>query len=477
MGDLKMKVLKNYLYNAGYQLLALIVPLITAPYISRVLHPAGVGYNAYTNSIIQYFVLLADLGIAMYGQREIAYVRDDRQKMSQTFWEIQCLKFVTTTFAYFAFVIFLHVYDRYTVFLWIQSLNVIGAALDVSWLYQGVEDFKRTVLRNTLVRLLSLALIFILIKNSHDVGLYIFIVGFSNVFGNLTLWPHLRYMLSPVKFNKLHIWHHLLPTVSLFIPQTAISIYLQLNKTMLGVMMGTKFSGFYQNADTLVKMILSLATSLGTVMLPHMSAAFMKGDKEKMHQMLYRSFDILSILAFAMTFGIAAVATKLAPFFFGKGFAPVGPATMIESIVIILIAWSNTIGQQYLVPTNQIKYYTISVVLGACFNFVANFVFINAWGLKGAMWSTVASELVVTLYQMWAVRKQVQLAKMFTNTFKYLIAGIVMFVPVYLMNIKLHTSILTLGLEVLVGVIIYVVMILILKPTSLDFLLSTLKRK
>ena len=338
-----MKVLKNYLYNAGYQILALIVPLITAPYISRVLHPAGVGYNAYTNSIIQYFVLMADLGIAMYGQREIAYVREDPEKMSRTFWEIQFLKFFTTTIAYFAFVIFLHVYDRYTVFLWIQSLNIIGAALDVSWLYQGVEDFKRTVLRNTMVRLLSLALIFILIKKPSDVSLYIFIIAFSNLFGNLTLWPHLRKMLVPVKIKSIHVWHHLWPTIGLFIPQIATSVYLQLNKTMLGVMMGTKYSGFYQNSDNLVKMVLSLATSLGTVMLPHMSAAFVKGDKEKMHQMLYKSFDVLSILAFAMTFGIAAVSTNLAPFFYGRGFWPVGPAMMIESIVIILIAWSNTI--------------------------------------------------------------------------------------------------------------------------------------
>lgn len=472
-----MKVLKNYLYNAGYQILALIVPLITAPYISRVLHPAGVGYNAYTNSIIQYFVLMADLGIAMYGQREIAYVREDPKKMSQTFWEIQCLKFFTTTFAYFIFVIFLHVYDRYTVFLWIQSLNIIGAALDVSWLYQGVEDFKRTVLRNTMVRLLSLALIFILIKKPSDVGLYIFIIAFSNLFGNLTLWPHLRKMLVPVKFKSIHVWHHLLPTIGLFIPQIATSVYLQLNKTMLGVMMGTKYSGFYQNSDTLVKMVLSLATSLGTVMLPHMSAAFVKGDKEKMHQMLYKSFDILSILAFAMTFGIAAVATNLAPFFYGKGFWPVGPAMMIESIVIVLIAWSNTIGQQYLVPTNQIKKFSTSVVLGAVFNFIANFVFIDFWGLKGAMWATVASEAVVTGYQMWAVRKQVHFTEMFRNTFKYLIAGVVMFIPVYLMNIKLHTSVITLGLEVIVGIVIYVVMILLLKPTSLKMVFQMLKRE
>lgn len=471
-----MKVLKNYLYNAGYQILALVVPLITAPYISRVLHPAGVGYNAYTNSIIQYFVLMADLGIAMYGQREIAYVREDPEKMSRTFWEIQFLKFFTTTIAYFAFVIFLHVYDRYTVFLWIQSLNIIGAALDVSWLYQGVEDFKRTVLRNTMVRLLSLALIFILIKKPSDVSLYIFIIAFSNLFGNLTLWPHLRKMLVPVKIKSIHVWHHLWPTIGLFIPQIATSVYLQLNKTMLGVMMGTKYSGFYQNSDNLVKMVLSLATSLGTVMLPHMSAAFVKGDKEKMHQMLYKSFDVLSILAFAMTFGIAAVSTNLAPFFYGKSFWPVGPAMMIESIVIILIAWSNTIGRQYLVPTNQVKAYTTSIVLGAAINFVANFIFIDLWGLNGAMWATVASEAVVTGYQMWAVRKQVHFTKMLQNTFKYLIAGFVMFIPVYLMNIKLRPSIGTLGLEVVVGIIIYTGMILILKPTSLTFILKLVKQ-
>lgn len=472
-----MKVLKNYLYNAGYQILALIVPLITAPYISRVLHPAGVGYNAYTNSIIQYFVLMADLGIAMYGQREIAYVREDPKKMSQTFWEIQCLKFFTTTFVYFLFVIFLHVYDRYTVFLWIQSINLIAAALDVSWLYQGVEDFKRTVLRNTLVRLLTLVLIFVLVKKASDVGFYIFIIAFSNLFGNLTLWPHLRKMLVPVKIRSLRIWHHLLPTLGLFVPQIATSVYLQLNKTMLGVMMGTKYSGFYQNSDNLVKMVLSLATALGTVMLPHMSAAFAKGNKEKMHQLLYKSFDMLSILAFAMTFGVAAVSTNLAPFFYGKSFWPVGPAMMIESIVIILIAWSNTIGQQYLVPTNQIKKYTTSVILGACFNFITNFIFIDLWGLKGAMWATVASEVVVTSYQLWAVRKQVHFTEMFRNTFKYLIAGVVMFIPVYLMNIKLHTSVLTLGLEVIVGIIIYVAMILILKPTSLKMVFQMLQYK
>lgn len=472
-----MKVLKNYLYNAGYQILALIVPLITAPYISRVLHPAGVGYNAYTNSIIQYFVLVATLGISIYGNREIAYVRDDPKKMSQTFWEIQILKIITTTVAYLAFVIFLHVYDRYTVFLWIQSLNIISVALDVSWLYMGLEDFKRTVIKNTFVRLFSVVLIFTLVKKPSDVGLYIFIIAFSNIVGNLTLWPHLRKILVPVKLKSLHFGKHFLPTIGLFLPQIATSIYLQLNKTMLGVMMGTKFSGFYQNSDNLVKMVLSLATSLGTVMIPHVSAAFSKGNKKNVFNLLYKSFDMLSVLAFAMMFGVAAIGKNLGPFFYGKGFAPVGTAMMIESIVIVLIAWSNTIGDQYLVPTNQIKPYTTSVILGAVVNLFANFLFIDWWGLPGAMWATVLSEFVVTGFQIWCVRKELELSRLFQNTFKYIIAGVTMFVPVFLMNIKLPTNILTLGLEVIVGVAIYVVMLFVLKPTSLQFILDALKKK
>lgn len=470
-----MKVLKNYLYNAGYQILALILPLITAPYISRVLHPTGVGYNAYTNSIIQYFVLVADLGIALYGQREIAYVRDNQRKMSQVFWEIQLLKFCTTTFAYFAFAIFLHVYQRYTTFLWIQSINVIGAALDISWLYAGVEDFKRTVIRNTLVRILSLILIFTLVKSPKNVGLYILINAISTLAGNLTLWPHLRKMLVSVKGIKLRFFQHLRPVITMFIPQIAISIYLQLNKTMLGSMMGAKYSGFYQNSDNLVKMVLSLGTSLGTVMLPHMAAAFSKGDDEGMKRMLYRSFDMLSLLSIAMAFGIAAVGFKLAPFFYGQGFAPVGPAMMIESIVIVMISWSNTIGRQYLVPTDRMKEYTASVVSGSVVNLLANFLFIKLWGLDGAMWATVLSETVVTGYQLFCVRKIFKWKKLFENLPKYLIAGIFMFIPVFWMNTHLHTSILTLGLEVFIGVIIYVGMILILKPTSLQFILKKIK--
>ena len=460
-----MKVIKNFLYNAGYQLLVLIVPFVTAPYISRVLHAGGVGINAYTNSIVQYFVLLAGLGIETYGNREIAYVREDSQKLSRVFWEIQIVKIMMTVVSLVIFFLFVRVYDKYVYFLAIQAVNIVGVAFDISWAYMGLEDFKRTAVKNTVVRLLSVVLIFTLVRNIHDVGLYILIVAGSNLAGNLTLWPHMRNVLRPVRLRELRPLRHIIPTISLFIPTIAIQIYVQLNKTMLGVMIGATYSGYYYNSDQVIKMVLSVATALGTVMLPHVAAEFAKGNQEKINELLYKSFDAMSLLCTAMFFGVAAVSLRLGPWFYGKGFQPVGPAMVIESVVLLVIGWSNVIGTQFLVPTNRVRPYTMSIIAGSLFNVCANFFLIKAWGLNGAMVSTVLSEIVVTSYQLWSIRHIVQFRAMFKNVWKYLLAGVGMFIPVFYLNYTLTPGIVHFALEIMLGVVIYGVLILMLRPS------------
>ena len=178
-----MRVIKNYLYNAGYQLLAIIVPLITTPYVSRVLHPVGVGDFSYTSSIIQYFVLIAGMGVGYYGNREIAYLRENRYEMSKAFWEIQIVKTFTTIIAFIIFVLFLYWYEHYILYLWIQAINIIAVAFDISWLYMGVENFKPTVVRNTIFKILSTIMVFIFVRNSNDVGIYILITALSVILG------------------------------------------------------------------------------------------------------------------------------------------------------------------------------------------------------------------------------------------------------------------------------------------------------
>ena len=472
-----MKVVRNYLYNAGYQILALIIPLITAPYISRTLKPHGVGIYADTNAWIQWFVLIASIGIALYGNREIAYVRDDKEKMSRTFWEIQIVKLVMTLVAYIALVIFLQIYTKYTWYIWVQSINILAATLDISWLYMGLEDFKRTVIRNTGVKILSLALILTFVKTSNDVALYIFLTGFSILLGNLTLWPRLRIILTRVKLSSLRPLRHLKPSLALFVPQIATQIYLILNKNMLGIIVNSTAVGYYNNSDNLVKMVLALVTATGTVMLPHVASEFAKGNKEAINEMLYSSFDFVSFLSVAMAFGLAAVGLHGVPYFYGEGFAPVGPAIMIESAVIVIIGWSNAIGIQYLLPTDRVKEFSTSVIIGAVVNFILNFPLMELWGLRGAMVSTVLSEAMVTGYQFWTIRNDIEYKRLFTNIWKYLLSGLIMFIPVSWLDRNLHTGVFSILLEVVVGILVYLLMILILKPTILTKTKSLLKNR
>ncbi|MBT8917119.1 hypothetical protein BTI55_06965 [Lactobacillus delbrueckii subsp. bulgaricus] len=464
-----MRVVKNYLYNVGYQVLAIIVPLITSYYVSRVLSPDGVGANAFTNSIIQYFMLLANIGIGYYGNREIAYVRDNKQKMAATFWEIQIVKTVMTVVAYLSFVVFMAFYSGNKTYMWAQSINLLAVAFDISWLYQGLEDFKRTVLRNTFVKITSMIAIFIFIKSPKDVALYIIVVALSTLLGNLTLWPHAVNNYGHVdRGTKLSPWRHFVPTVTMFVPQIATQLYVQLNRTMLGLMVDQKASGFYQYSDNLIKLILAFVTATGTVMLPHVANAFAQHDMEKVHKMLYKSFDFVSALAYPMMFGIAGVSMTLAPLYYSSKYAPVGPAMLIESIVILMIGWSNVIGTQYLLPVNRVKDFTTSVTVGAVVNIIMNFPLIHLWGLNGAMWSTVLSEISVTAYQFFVVRKSLDIRKMFAGSWKYLLSGIVMFVPVFWLNTHMKASWLWMLVEVAAGIVIYVGMVLLLRAPVLD---------
>ncbi|MDH5101417.1 polysaccharide biosynthesis C-terminal domain-containing protein [Lactobacillus kefiranofaciens] len=458
-----MRVIKNYLYNVGYQVLAIIVPLITSAYVSRVLRPEGVGANAFTNSIIQYFILFASMGIGYYGNRQIAYVRDNRTKMAQTFWEIQIVKTIMTLASIIAFEIFLIFYTRQFDYMLAQSVNLIAVAFDISWFYEGIEDFRVTVLKNSFVKIVSMIAIFIFIKGPNDVTLYIAVLAISTLLGNLTLWPNIRRDLPTVNFKSLNPWPHFLPMVELFVPQIAIQVYVQLNRTMLGVMVNETSAGFYQYSDSLVKMTLALVTATGTVMLPHVANAFSQGDMNKVNKMLYKSFDFVSAMAYPMMFGLAAISLTLAPKYYGPGYGPVGQAMFIESIVILMIGWSNVLGVQYLLPIHKQKEFTISVTLGAILNVILNIPLIKVWGLNGAMIATSIAEFSVTLYQLFIVKRSLSLKDLFHGSWKYFISGLIMFIVVFWMNRNLKDSWLMMGLEVIGGVVIYGILVLILK--------------
>ena len=471
-----MKLIKNYLYNVGYQVFVLIIPLITVPYVSRVLGSEGVGINAYTNSVVSYFVLFGSIGINLYGNRTIAYVRDSHEKLSQTFWEIAFLRIFVIFISYIIFLISLSFIRQYQIFYFYQSVLILAAGVDISWFFMGIEDFKKTIARNMLVKLTSLVAIFILVKDQPDIGIYILILSISTLLGNLTLWPYLKKIVTKPNWKNLNLKSHIVPSLALFIPQIATQIYLVLNKTMLGYMTNVQNAGFYENSDNLIKMALALVTATGTVMLPRMANTFSLGKMKLVIEYIYHTFDFVSSICFPIALGIAAIAPKFSVWFFGKDFAITGTLIPILSIVIILIGWSNVLGTQYLLPTNQTKYFTISVMAGAVVNLVLNLVLINIYGIYGAIWATVISEFVVTMVQIILIRNQFSIYKLFQGTWKYLCASVVMFIFVRLANMRMPGTFGSFVIQIFIGLFIYIILIVVLHAPILGQLMN-LKNK
>lgn len=472
-----MKIIKNYLYNAFYQIFVLLVPLVTIPYLARVLGPTGVGINSYTNSIMQYFIVFGSIGVDLYGNRQVAFVRNDPKKLTKTFFEIFFMRLITIVLSYLAFAIFLVINDSYQIYYLAQSVSLIAAAFDISWFFMGLEDFFVTVARNILIKLITLISIFIFVKSYHDLNLYILILSMSMLLGNLIMFPSLKKYLVKIDLHELSMKKHIKPSLVLFLPQVATQVYGVLNKTMLGIMVSVEATGYFDQSDKMVKMALAIVTATGTVMLPHVASAFSKGQVEKTKYYLYQSFQFVTAIAIPIIMGLMAVTAKFVTLFFTKSFLPVIPIMLIESVVIMLIAWSNVLGIQYLIPTKQMKTYTISIVIGAVVNILFNIPLILKWGAVGATTSTVLAELAITCYQLFSVRKQIQYKKLFWDLPKYLIAGGLMFETIFELDRVLPGTWKMLIVEIALGMILYVVLLIIFKVKIIDDFKSMINGK
>ena len=463
-----MQLIKNYLYNVFYQLFILIVPLITMPYISRVLGPTGSGINYLTSANTQYFILLGSLGITLYGNRQIAYLRDNKQRVSQAFWEIFLLRCLTTLVALSSFYIFVYFNHTYQGAYLMQSILIIATALDISWFFMGVENFKVTVSRNVIVKIFSILFIFTLVKTKNDVIIYIFILSLSQLLGNLALFPYLRHYINWPQWRQLQIWQHLRPSLALFLPQVAMQIYLILNKTMVGWLVSVKATGFYTYSDNTIRAVLTLGTSLATVMMPRVANTFIHGDIKQVNKYTQLSFDFASALAVPLMFGIAAVSLKFVPSFLGAGYSPVAYLMIIETLLILPVTWTSVIGNQYLIPLGRNRTYTNSVLLGALISIVLNVPLILLFQTQGAMIASVVCEFAVAFYQLYAIRQELPLSVLFNELWKYLFAGLIMFVIVFYLHLHWKFTLLTFFVEVAAGISIYLAGLLILKAPVLS---------
>lgn len=454
-----MSVKKNIIYNITYQILILFLPLVTTPYISRVIGAEGVGIYSYTYSIANYFILFAMLGLSNYGNRSIAAVRDDKTKLSETFFNIYGLQLVTTTtmvILYLVYTIFF-VSDNLEI-AYIQLVFIISTMLDINWLFFGLEQFKLAVVRNTIIKILTVLSIFIFVKDSNDLGIYTLIMALGTLVSQMMLWPFMKRYIIWIKPTFKGIRSHLKPNLILFVPVLAISIYKIMDKIMLGTLTSTMQVGYYENSEKIINIPTSIISALGVVMLPRMTNLIATGDSESFKKYIEISLKFVMFIAIGSTVGLIAISPNFIPLFLGDEFTNCIMVVSLLSVTVLFISWANVIRTQYLIPRKKDSIYIKSTLLGAGINVIANLIFIPSYGAVGAAIGTILAEASVALYQTFKVRKEVDISKYFVNSSLYIIPGICMYLCIIALRNTIENIVLTLLMQVILGGITYVIL-------------------
>lgn len=476
-----MKVIKNIIYNTGYQVLMLIFPLLTVPYVSRILGKVGIGINTYTFSILSFFVLFANLSILTYGNREIAYVQDDKEKRSIIFWELVIIKGISTAIsAVLFFLLLVFVLDKWHIYYLIQSIMLLATLFDISWYFMGVEEFKKIILRNTVVRVMTVIVTFVFVKEASDLWIYIATAPVSTLLGNLSTWSYIKNEIFPPNLKKLNLKRHLKPVAMLFLPQIIMQVYLALNKVMLGSMDSVVASGYFDQSDKIIRVGLTIVTSLSAAVIPRVSNLFSNNQHDEVERIIQKTFSLVNAIGILLMFGVMAVSNTFAVYFFGSEYEPVGGVMFIQSVMIVFVAWANITGMQYLLPTNRLKDFTLSALAGLVTNVGLNLLLIPFLGVYGATISTVATEAAVTLYQFWALRDTFKISSLLKDTWKYLLSGGVVFVAVRYLDNVMRVTMINYIIQATVGIAMYGLLLIVLRAdiiSELKNLLNTFRSK
>ena len=449
---------KNFLYNVAYQIIIYLFPLATVPYISRVLGVDNIGIYSYTYSIVNCLMLFAMLGISNYGNREISKLRDDKEKMSKMFFSIYGLQLISSLIILIIYTIFILFFCKsYKDIFVLQYINLISVCFDESWFFFGLEKFKMTINRNIIIKFISLICIFLFVKTKNDLWIYTVIMGLGVLISQLYLILKLKDYVSLQRVNLKDIFGHLKKCLILFIPVLAYSIYRIMDKTMIGYFSSVTELGYYENAEKIINIPISIITALGTVMLPRMSYILNK-NKEKYKSQILESMKLALILSVTMALGLILIGKDAAIILFGSEYLKSGNIIMILAITIIASAWSNVVRTQYLIPTNEDKIYVYSTLYGAILNFLINIILIKKMGAYGACVGTIFAEFFVMIYQTVATRKELEVRKYLRILLECITKGILIIAIAYMCSYIISNIYIKVSVQIVISIVVFIIL-------------------
>ncbi|MGK4179952.1 oligosaccharide flippase family protein [Lapidilactobacillus dextrinicus] len=448
------KVISNFFYQAIYQLVIIILPIVTVPIVSRSLLPKGVGTFNFVTSVVNYFVLVAALGLANYAVREISVVRSDKKKLSQKFWEIQTFNFIFSAIIVVIYLVFCFFTKYKTLFL-IQSLTVISVIFDISWFFQGIEDFKKVTLVNIFVKVLSFLGIIVLVNSPSDLTIYTLINSLSTLFSSLVFWIFVRKYISFVKVTLHQAMQHFLPALNFFLLKLSSTIFINFNKTLLGILVSMSAVGLFSNSLTLVTIIGSLINTMNVVLLPRMSLLESQKKEEVLMNTLDTVIHLQLFLTVALMFGLIATADKMVPWFLGEHFLSTIGMIKLLSPIVILQSLHQGIANQYLVPKNQMRSYNITMIIGTVVSVLTGIILIPNIGVYGAIIGFLSGQITLAFARSYILVKHTVFHFHSLKILGYFISGILMYFSIFIFTSSLHANIVTNLLQIIIGIIVY----------------------
>lgn len=446
---------KNYLYNASFQIIMLIVPFITTPYITRILSKDGIGEYSYNNSVASYFIIFIMLGINNYGNREIAKNRNDLNELGKTFFSIYFLQLIWGIFIFCIYICYAFCFSDNVRISMIFGIMILGAVIDINWALNGLEKFKMASIRNVAVKIISTFCIFCFIKNGNDIHKYCFIMAISNFISQIISWPILLKNIKFVRISVRDIIVHIRPNLLFFSTVLSISVFKIMDKIMLGILSNNVEVGLYELSERIVQIPMLLIVSLGNVMLPRITSLLKKGE-------LNFDYYITNSMVFSMfvssviCFGIMSISKDFVPFYYGEGYEKCVFLYYIMLPSCIFMAFANVLRNQYMLPKQLDKPFMISGFLGAGVNIIANLILIPLNMSIGAAIGTLISEIVICLYQTKSVNKAgLDIKKYIKISFLFIISGIEMFVLLININFGNAGYLFSILCKSLMGLILY----------------------
>ena len=437
---------KNLAYNVAYQILVIILPLITAPYVSRVLGADGLGTYSYIFSIVTYFGLFGMLGIANHGNRSVALVRDNRQKVSEAFSNTYIIQLCTTVIALLLYFLFIYCwFSGDKTIAYIESIIVLSYVLDITWFFFGLEQFAVTVTRNAIIKIATVVAIFIFVRSREDLWIYALIMSCGMLFSLIYLWLRIRKYADFCKPSWSQVKSNIKPVLMLFIPAIAYSIYKLLDKVMLGAMSSMSQVGLFDNAEKIINIPSSLITAFGTVMMPRITVLLGTGDEHRISYLNKISVRYFTLLVVGAAFGLAGICNVLAPVYFGSEFVGSAPIIAGLGFSLIFVTWANVIRTQYLIPNKLDKPYVISSVIGALANLAVNIILIPKFAGIGAMIGTIIAEFTVFFVQLILVRRSFPMSQYLQPVLFLFPIGMIMLAVVYWIGAYMGNTIITLS--------------------------------